>query len=763
MITYNNYTFFQDGHPILLLAGEIHYFRLPRHTWDMHLDKALHMGLNTISTYVPWIVHVEREDNVDFGATKENYDLKAFITLANQKGLKVFLRPGPYIMAELMNEGIPEWVFEKYADIKANTLNHVSAKGPIVDYLHEGFLHEVALWYKQVLNEVRPFLQDVGGPIFGIQLDNEIGMLPWVTKQTILDPESLDHLQSIKHPFEQRMLAGKMERDYYMRYAVCLKAIFDDLDINHVLYFINIHGTSHGRGKTFPVGISQLLDTWQKQSMIPGTDVYFGDLTIENFHDYYIIHSLLESTLRGDQPLSSLEFNVGDGNFGDNLASRNAAAAADMKLRMNIAQNYKMINYYLLTGGFNPLFKHGPLRGNPFVAITGERHGFAAPIQPDGTTSYTFERLSQTTQMLNNLSHYIAPMKQEKDTIALVWISDQYMTTLISSDNKAMEDVQKHHEMHRNSVLWDVVIKHLLLLGYQLDSYDLDNHQKTMSAYKMLIFPVTKYMSHIHQLNIIDYLKSGGKAIFVGECPTHNLNGEPDSTLMDYLHVIPHEITYDWETDFIYLKSDIAFKGSHVFRSYYAQDLDSSHKPLFKNYKSGKSVGVIADNFILITSTYPGHLEFTHYLMDYLNMKPMISLSEHTGHIMTLLQTHQQSSFLHLINLDRFDERVRITYKDHALFDGLMLDVMGEEAMMLPINIDTGFCLIEFSTAEIISIQHNAILFRLTQACDVIKLKTPYHIEYSKDFTIVTMEDHFIIKSLKHAKVDPWLEVKFKI
>ena len=41
----------------LVLAGEVHYFRLDRADWADRLDDALDLGLTAVATYVPWLVH----------------------------------------------------------------------------------------------------------------------------------------------------------------------------------------------------------------------------------------------------------------------------------------------------------------------------------------------------------------------------------------------------------------------------------------------------------------------------------------------------------------------------------------------------------------------------------------------------------------------------------------------------------------------------------------------------------------------------------
>jgi hypothetical protein len=86
-----------DGKPFRVLAGEMHYARVPRAYWRDRLRKAKAMGLNTITTYVFWNVHEPEPGKYDFSG---NNDVAEFVREAQQEGLYVNLRPGPYSCAE---------------------------------------------------------------------------------------------------------------------------------------------------------------------------------------------------------------------------------------------------------------------------------------------------------------------------------------------------------------------------------------------------------------------------------------------------------------------------------------------------------------------------------------------------------------------------------------------------------------------------------------------------------------------------------------
>src|ERR1700752_1481266 len=46
-----------DAKPFRIIAGDMHYTRVPREYWRARLKMAKAMGLNTITTYVFWNAH----------------------------------------------------------------------------------------------------------------------------------------------------------------------------------------------------------------------------------------------------------------------------------------------------------------------------------------------------------------------------------------------------------------------------------------------------------------------------------------------------------------------------------------------------------------------------------------------------------------------------------------------------------------------------------------------------------------------------------
>jgi len=147
-----------DGKPYQILSGEMHYPRVPRAYWHDRFKKARAMGLNTITTYVFWNLHEPRPGVFDFAGQN---DVAEYIREAQQEGLNVILRPGPYVCAEWELGGYPSWLLKD----RNLTLRSTDPK----------YLAAMNEWFARLAKEVSPLLLRNGGPIIAIQVENEYG------------------------------------------------------------------------------------------------------------------------------------------------------------------------------------------------------------------------------------------------------------------------------------------------------------------------------------------------------------------------------------------------------------------------------------------------------------------------------------------------------------------------------------------------------------------------------------------------------------
>src|SRR6266508_3624429 len=94
-----------------LLSAEVHYFRVPRDDWELMLARMRQLSANTISTYVPWAWHEARPGALDLdGSSHPQRDLIDFVRLCGRLGLRIILKPGPFVDGGMLGGGIPPWL-----------------------------------------------------------------------------------------------------------------------------------------------------------------------------------------------------------------------------------------------------------------------------------------------------------------------------------------------------------------------------------------------------------------------------------------------------------------------------------------------------------------------------------------------------------------------------------------------------------------------------------------------------------------------------
>ena len=153
-ITVNSQYLLRDGKPWIPVMGEFHYTRYPEAYWEEEILKLKASGVDVIATYVIWIHHEEVEGQFDWSGQR---DLRRFAELCAKHGMLLYPRIGPWAHGEVRNGGLPDWVLAKSA---------VRGNDPV-------YLAEVAKFYAQIGQQLHGLLWKDGGPVIGIQIENE--------------------------------------------------------------------------------------------------------------------------------------------------------------------------------------------------------------------------------------------------------------------------------------------------------------------------------------------------------------------------------------------------------------------------------------------------------------------------------------------------------------------------------------------------------------------------------------------------------------
>lgn len=177
---YNKDYLTYDGTPILPVMGEFHFSRYPKEEWEQALLNMKCGGVEIAATYVFWIHHEEGKREWNF---EGNRCLRDFLACCQKVGMKVWLRIGPWAHGECRNGGFPDWLvdMEKKGELKLRVND-------------EKYLAFVDEFYSKIGEQAEGFMYKDGGPVIGIQIENEYGHCGGPSDRAV----GMEHMRTLK-------------------------------------------------------------------------------------------------------------------------------------------------------------------------------------------------------------------------------------------------------------------------------------------------------------------------------------------------------------------------------------------------------------------------------------------------------------------------------------------------------------------------------------------------------------------------------------
>ena len=481
-------------------------------------------------------------------------------------------------------------------------------------------------------------------------------------------------------------------------------------------FVVNIHGTDGGRAETFPIGISQLMESYSGvPGMLSGTDIYLGELTVTNAADLYLVNAFCDAVHDEDQPLTSMEFEAGTGDYGSDLSRQYDPSAVDLKTRMCLAQGNRLLNYYLFAGGVNPPLDELVGDGNDRIAFTGERHGFAAPVGPEGQLNPVYGPTQRVLRAVRAVAPLLAGMREEHDDVAIGFVPDHYLTEYHYPGSESVREVLDDVVGTRGAGPRGILARAMLLGGFRFGAVNLQAGTPTTPV---LALAGTTHLPAAVQQTLVDYLNGGGRLLLAGRVPERDMTGEPCTLLRDALGLRPLA-TIRSSAEFF---TSVIAHGWAVprpeTRTGWAQLFDpAAGDTVLRELSTGAGCGfdipMGAGRAVVLATDYECDLGLWRAAFAALGAEPALRHSAEVPGIVLLTTVDDGGGrILHALNVSGYDQKFTVTEHGRPLFGGEPLRLPGRRALMLPLGVEVGGLRIVHATAEVVSSIAGSVTFR---------------------------------------------------
>lgn len=388
-INVNSYYMSVDGKPTIPVMGEFHYCRYPAEQWEEQIMKIKAGGVNVIPTYVFWNIHEEVEGIYNW---EGNRNLRRFIELCQKCGVQSIVRIGPFCHGEIRNGGLPDWLFAKPLEVRSNDAE---------------YLFYVKRLYDEIANQLKGLYYKDGGPIIGIQIENE--------HQHSAAPWAINYLDAPKDMTSATYDAGITRvgvsvqdqqittADLGNLHMKTLKTMAEEAGMITPLY------TATGWGnaaiiddEVIPVTAAYTYPFWTKPHMSPFC--MFKD--IQKNPDY--------APVRYDTrqyPSFTAEMGVGIQMIYSSRPIVTAEAAEALMVR-SLGSGANGIGYYMYHGGSTPKQNNGVgFLSDEAMGVPKISYDFQAPVGEFGRIRDSYQHLRILHLFLQEFGHLLAPMQ----------------------------------------------------------------------------------------------------------------------------------------------------------------------------------------------------------------------------------------------------------------------------------------------------------------------------------------------------------------
>ncbi len=386
-IDVNSYYIERDGKAFIPIVGEFHYCRYPEEYWEESIRKMKAGGINIISTYVFWNTHERKEGQWDWSG---NLNLRKFIEIVKDNDLYAIVRMGPFCHGEMRNGGMPDWLYSKTFEVRSNAPEYLA----LVDTL-----------YGKIANQIDGLLYKDGGPVIGVQLENEYqhSAAPWEFQYPGSHKERVAASRDASFVHEQITVTDGQNPwfEYGKRHMKTLKEIAKKHGVDVPIYTATGWGNATIVEKgSIPVTAGYAYPFWAKPH--PSKFYLFKD--IQKDPDYAPVSYNTDL-------YPSIPAEIGPG-IQVKYSRRPVVdyrSVNPLMVRI-VGSGSNGIGYYMYHGGSTPSYE-GKFYNEESNGIPRINYDFQAPIGQYGQVRYSFKHLRMLHMFLKDYQDVLAPMK----------------------------------------------------------------------------------------------------------------------------------------------------------------------------------------------------------------------------------------------------------------------------------------------------------------------------------------------------------------
>jgi beta-galactosidase len=385
-IEVNSFYIERNSRPYFPVMGEFHYCRYPSQYWDEEIKKMKAGGINVIATYVFWILHENKEGVFNW---ENDLNLRKFIEICQKNQVEAIVRIGPFAHGEMRNGGLPDWLYGRPFEVRSNDPD---------------YLFYADRFYNQIAQQLKGLYFKDGGPIIGIQIENEY--------QHSAAPWSLTYLGSEKEftaaRFDRKIIQagvgvndmGNDHAAYGQKHMQTLKEMAKKAGMDVPIYTATGWGFASIVEKgSIPVMAGYAYPTWVA-SDVPSNFYCYKDL--RKFPDY--------SPVSYNTDLyPSLAAELGTGMCVTYAKRPRVPAESFLPMMVRtLGSGTNGLGYYMYHGGTTP--SDGNLFFTEGFGYHNKSYDYQAPVGEFGNPSRGFYSLKLVNYFLQHFGTLLAPL-----------------------------------------------------------------------------------------------------------------------------------------------------------------------------------------------------------------------------------------------------------------------------------------------------------------------------------------------------------------